>query len=81
MDQEGPLIHPDLANELERQLATLASVYHQTPSQFVVNERRAVEQLTNPATIQDLTQISPEDILGVVPPKPAEEPEELLIAF
>ncbi|KAI0243608.1 beta-adaptin [Massospora cicadina] len=81
MDEEGPLLHPDLAEELERHLATLASVYHLPPSQFVVNERKAVEQLVNPATLQDLAQISPEDILGAVPSKPAHEPEELLIAF
>jgi len=82
MSDEAPLLHPDLAAELEHHLATLASVYHQTPLAFITpGERRAVVQVNTTATLQDLAQMNSNDILGTAPLPTTQEPEELLIAF
>lgn len=82
MSDEAPLIHPDLAAELERHLATLASVYHKTPSDFVQPQiRRAVAQVDPSATLQNLSQLNPSDIINATPLPSTQEPEELLIAF
>ena len=72
-----------------KQLATLSSVYHLLPSQFIINSNsvesrgglsvRTSGSVNPPANTSDLANLTPEDIS-----KSAlrdQEPEELLIAF
>ncbi|KAI9297823.1 Adaptor protein complex beta subunit [Neoconidiobolus thromboides FSU 785] len=86
LEEEGPMIHPQLAKDLMHHLSTLASVYHKLPTTFIKEERRVeVPQLnTNnspPKDLEDLANMGAEEIMEVSQPKQENEPEELLIAF